>query len=304
MPIDTRDDVIADARFELRVRQLAPPLMLLAMLVWFSVPSLARLGRIFLSMWLHELGHTVSAWLCGFAALPGPWRTRVPEDRSWWVLALVLLALAFVTWRSWRAAAFDHRPTARRGFLAAMAGAGLLVLWLWQLSEAAAAQLILFSGDGGAMVLGVALIACFSVRPEHYLHHTGLRWGLLAIGTAAFLDPALGWWRARDPDTIAFGHIEGVGDSDPSRLVDGFGWSVEALVSRYQTLMALCAVALVLLYARGVLAGRRLVEQEAAEEAARAAPPSRPPPPGGALASAAVPRDKRPTAGGGTSVNR
>lgn len=268
MVTDTQLDVIADARFELRVRQIAPPLTLLLLYAAFSLPTLAGALRIFLSMWLHELGHTVSAWLCGFAALPGPWRTRIPDERSWWVLGLVLLGLGWGAWRVWTSELYD-RP--RQLALAAVAAAAALVVWLWTWPEDRASQLILFAGDGGGMVLGVALFACFFVGQEHRFHHSGLRWGFLVIGAAAYLDPARVWLRASDHDTIAFGHIEGVGDSDPSRLVDDHGWSVDALVGRYQTLLWACAAAIVLLYVRGVLAARQQVAREREEEAARAA---------------------------------
>jgi hypothetical protein len=290
MVTDPQHEVIADARFELRVRQLAPPLTLLLLYAALSLPTLAGALRIFLSMWLHELGHTVSAWLCGFAALPGPWRTRVPEARSWWVLGLVLLGLGWSAWRVW-ASGLDERP--RQLALAAVAAAAALVVWLWTWPEERASQLILFAGDGGGMVLGVALIACFFVGQEHRFHHTGLRWGFLVIGAAAYLDPARVWLRASDPDTIAFGHIEGVGDSDPSRLVDGHDWSVDALVGRYQTLLWACAAAIVLLYVRGVLAARKQVEREREADAARATAT--------AGASARARSTRPPMAGSGTS---
>ncbi len=264
---DTRADVVADARFELRLRQIAPPAVALLLWLALSNPTLAGALRIFLSMWLHELGHALSGWLCGLAALPGPWRTRIPEARSWWVLGVVLLGLGWLAWRVWGS---ELGERARRGGVALVAAAAALVGWLWLLPMERASQLILFAGDGGGMVLGAALAACFYVPPHHSLHHTGVRWGLLVIGTAAYLDPARVWLRASDHDTIAFGHIEGVGDSDPSRLVDGFGWSVDALVSRYQALVWLCAAALVLLYARGVWAARQAVAAERREQEARA----------------------------------
>lgn len=268
MVSDTKAEVIADARFELRVRQLAPPTVALLLWLALSVPTLAGTLRIFLSMWLHELGHAVSGWLCGLAALPGPWRTRIPEERSWWVMGVVLVGLAWAGWKMWTS---EHGERARQIAVAALAATAALVVWLWFLPMERASQLILFSGDGGGMVLGVALVACFYVPQHHSLHHTGLRWGFLVIGTAAYLDPARVWLRASDHDTIAFGHIEGVGDSDPSRLVDGFDWSVEALVSRYQTLLWFCAAVLVLLYVRGVWAAKQAVAAEREEELAREA---------------------------------
>lgn len=309
---DTREDVITDARFELRLRQWAPPVVLLLTYLAFSVPTLAAGGRILFSMWLHELGHTISAWLCGFAALPGPWRTRIPEDRSWWVMALVLAGIAWATWRRWRSDELDDRPRERNVTLGLGGAAALLVVWMWNLSEERASQFILFAGDGGGMVLGVALVACFYVRQDRHLHHSGLRWGFLVIGAAAFIDPARVWLRASDHDTIAFGHIEGVGDSDPTRLVDVHGWSVQTMVDRFQLLVWLGVIALALCYARGLLAGRRQVAIEQAAEAAKAEAAAQRYGAVGSVSAAngstseRAGRGKRMTAGGGggTTANR
>jgi hypothetical protein len=51
------------------------------------------------------------------------------------------------------------------------------------------------------------------------------------------------WWAARhDWDAIPFGEVEGVGLSDPSKLTDEYGWSVDLLVQRYVMLGVVCAL--------------------------------------------------------------
>lgn len=49
----------------------------------------AALQRIFLTMPVHEFGHAVTAWFCGFTAIPTLWKTLVPETRGF-IAPLVL----------------------------------------------------------------------------------------------------------------------------------------------------------------------------------------------------------------------
>jgi hypothetical protein len=83
-------------------------------LAWLAVPGAlvvaalvdhtelgAFLLRTFFGMWLHELGHAVAAWLCGFPAFPGPWFTPMAEERS------ALFALAIM---AGLAALHENRP--------------------------------------------------------------------------------------------------------------------------------------------------------------------------------------------------
>src|SRR4029077_18501148 len=68
-----------DARRELRYRLFALPAALIGAHLLVSIaPAAVRM----LSMWVHECGHAVTAWLCGFPAFPGPWFTPVDTERS------------------------------------------------------------------------------------------------------------------------------------------------------------------------------------------------------------------------------
>jgi hypothetical protein len=119
-----------------------------------------------------------------------------------------------------------------------------------------AEALILFFGDGGALVLGAALVATFWAPVGSHLHTSWLRWGFLGLGAFGFMDPFTTWWRARrDPDAIPFGQIDGVGDSDATRLVDLHGWSIGSLATRFVAVGLVCLVALALL----AIADRRRV---------------------------------------------
>src|SRR5512141_1515977 len=91
---------------ERRVRLFAIPVALV--LAWAAVHAgfLRMLVRTVLSMWIHELGHAVAAWLCGRFAVPGPWFTPVGAGRSLIVVLLVAVALTAGAIRLWA----ERRP--------------------------------------------------------------------------------------------------------------------------------------------------------------------------------------------------
>lgn len=240
---------------ERTARLLALPIALL-LGVAFARSGLGHaLQRIFFGMVLHECGHALTAVLVGFPAFPLLWFTPVAEQRSTLLILLLLGAGIAVTVLGWR--------TERRGWLVAGGGLAVLSLVGALLPEKAARALIAFGGDGGALVLGAVLMATFFSPEASVFRRGGLRWGLLVIGAAGYCDVAFTWIAAhRDPGEIPFGRMEGAGLSDPSVLVETYGWSERALVSRYLSLAGLCLLALVALWAwsglRPWLAERRL----------------------------------------------
>ena len=235
-----------DERREWKVRAIAIPAALVIAVGFHAWPLGHMLQRTFLSMIVHELGHAVTGWWCGFTALPGLWKTLIPESRGfvWVVVLAVELGVVAYGWM-------------RARLWITLGGLALALLqFAGTRAEVDAAQAwIIFGGDGGAMVIGTLLIASFFI-PK--LREHGLRWGLLAIGAAAFVDTFATWWAARsDSDVIPFGEIEGVGQSDPSKLQEVYGWSTEQLVHRYVTLGVACLAALAAVYAWQVYVARR-----------------------------------------------
>ena len=239
-----------DARLELKIRLWAIPAVLVLTWVLHSTDMGHRLLRIFLSMWIHELGHALTAWLTGFVAVPGPWATFIAEVRSPVFSLLVAAGFGALAFRGWR---HKHRPTLIAGLvLLGLQGVGTLIV-----RPGMARSFITFGGDGGCLVLGTLLMSTLYAGRDSSLHKGWLRWGFLVIGAAAFTDAFKTWWSARsDFGAIPFGRIEGVGLSDPARLTEWFGWSVNTMISRYMGLAWVCLAVLAVLYVTGVLRAR------------------------------------------------
>ena len=219
---------------EWKLRAAAIPASIAIAVACHASPTGHFLQRTFLSMMVHELGHAVTAWWCGFAAIPTLWKTLIPDGRSVLVSLAVLALVGVVFVRGW---------VAQRGGLAAAALALAALQFVATLGVTAdrAHEAIVFGGDGGAMVLGTLLMLTFFVGPDSSIRTQHLRWGLLVIGTAALIDTFATWWGARvDLDRIPFGEIEGVGLSDPSQLDEVYGWTARHMVDRYVTLGVVC----------------------------------------------------------------
>lgn len=239
-----------ELRTELRYRQLAIPIAIVLALLFHQFALGRFLQRTFLSMMVHEVGHAVTAWLSGFAAFPFVWRTMIAASRGpVTILAVAGAAIAMIVW---------GRREERRD--AVIGGAAILVVQLiftLTPSRIAGAR-IAFGGDGGAMILGTLLMCSFFAGRDTQIYRGALRWGFLVIGAAAFVDTFATWWQARrDYDVIPFGEIEGVGLSDPSKLLEVYGWTTRQIVSRYVTLGCFCLATLAVVYVLGVRQARR-----------------------------------------------
>jgi hypothetical protein len=240
-PATAANDAVSrsDARTELQYRIFALPLALLLARLVAATPL--RMAAAMLAMVLHESGHAITAWLTGRWAVPLLWVTPHGQERSWLIVLLVTAVIGFAGFVAWRM----ERPG---WFLAA---AALLVLQLVALSSPAEAMIVFF-GDGGALVLATILMATFYAPRESRLYKSwGLRWGLLAIGAVSFMHVFLMW---RGPlEDLPFGEIEGVNLSDPSLLTEMYGWTVLQLVDRYVRLGTFCLLALLALYIWGLV---------------------------------------------------
>jgi hypothetical protein len=244
-PETTWDLPAREATFEHRMRFFSLPVTLVLAWAVAHAGMLHLLQRIVFGMWVHETGHAVAAWLCGRFAFPGPWFTPVAESRSWWVTILVASAIV--------AAANSLR---RERLALAFAVAGLLPIQAFctfALSERAARSFILWSGDGGCIVLGTLLMLTFYARENSSIRTGWLRWGFLVIGASAFADGLATWWTAcGDRDAIPFGEIENRCPSDPTVLVYQQGWTIPGLVDGYVLLGVVCLIVLAIFYFVGL----------------------------------------------------
>ena len=243
---------LQDARLERRLRLFAVPAALVFAHFVVATSIGHSLARVFLSMFVHELGHAVAAWLCGFIAFPALWVTPMSSGRVPAFAIALSLALGLGSFLIWRVG--RRRGAAALGTLLALQ----LALTLG-LSARSAQALIAFAGDAGCFVLGAALMCTFYADSESALVRGWLRWGFLVIGAFAFSDPLSTWWAARsDPDAIPFGEIEGVGLSDPSQLTEIYGWTIHQLIHRYLLVAAASFAALAVVYAAGLRGQARL----------------------------------------------
>ena len=245
------DDVPFDAALEWKLRAAAIPAAIALAVAFHAWPTGHFIQRTFLSMMVHEVGHAVTAWFCGFAAIPTLWKTLIPESRSAVISLLVLALGGFLAVRGW---------SARRWGVAAVGVAlvGLMLAGRFELSRDRAHEAITFGGDAGAMVLGTLLMLTFFASEDSQLRTNHLRWGFLVIGAAALVDTFSTWWTARtNPDVIPFGEIEGVGLSDPSKLDEVYGWTAHQIVHRYVVLGVSCVLVLTAAWAYFTYVARR-----------------------------------------------
>ena len=196
-----------------------------------------------LAMAVHECGHAITAWLAGRWAIPTFWVTMMGQDRSWFVVLLVTGAILFGGFQAWRARHW--------GRVCATAAVLLLQMDILSLSAFKQGALIIFAGDGGAMVLATILMATFYAPCDSALFKSwGLRWGLLLIGALAFMHVYRLW--SGSWENIPFGEIEGQNLSDPSLLTEMYGWSVIQLVDRYLLLAKACFMVMGAIYLWGL----------------------------------------------------
>lgn len=229
-----------EAATEFKYRLLALPLALLvARLV---AGTSLRVAAGMLAMVLHESGHAITAWLAGRWAVPMLWVTMHGEERSWSIVLFLTAAIMFGGFLAWK--------MERWGWVC-FAGA-LLLLQITVLSAHHDEALIVFFGDGGAMVLATILMATFYAPRESALRQNwGLRWGLLVIGALTFMYVYRLW--SGPFENIPFGEIEGVNLSDPSLLTQMYGWNVAQMIDRYLLLAKVCFVVLFGLYVWGLV---------------------------------------------------
>ena len=231
-----------------------PGALLLGWLANLAMPMLTA----FLSMWLHESGHAISAWFCGYAAFPTAWITMIPEERGRWISVVLGAAVAVGGYFAFR---LEH------WFWVAVSAVVLLLFILGNLqTEAHAHLLFTFWGDGGAYVLATVLMLTFYARADSPITRGQVRWGLLLLGAMAFWS-VYTRWRGGFENIAQF--LEDTDDrgipSDPRVLTLVYGWSTYTLINAYRGLGNACLLVLAGAYAAGLVQVQRLRKRLAEE---------------------------------------
>ncbi len=240
------NEVIDDAQTEFWFSAAAIPAMLLIAVAFQSMEWGRFVQRLVFTMPVHELGHAVTAWLCGFGAIPTVWVTITMEERGFVAPVAVFAAVAWTLYSGWQ---LESRALLTSGGLVLLLQA-ILTLGI---KEHTALSLIVFGGDGVGLVLSLLLMASFFFGKATQLYKGSLRWGFVAIGAGAFVDINATWWLARrDPSEIPFTTRDNGMESDALRLVNEFGWTEAALVNRHILACLVCMAVLALVYAWGV----------------------------------------------------
>ena len=234
------------AHHELLCRLIAPPAALLfGWLVNAGMPTVSA----FLAMWLHESGHAIAAWFCGFTAFPTAWFTIISNGRSRWisvVLGAVAIGGAYVAYR------FE------RWFWVVVSAAVLILSIVGNLqSDFHSRMLFTFWGDGGAYVLSTILMMTFYARPGSPVRRNQVRWGLLILGAIAFWSVYSRWSGGFENIANFLEDTDERGPSDIMQLTTMYGWSIYTLIHRYWQLGHACLVALAGVYAAGIVQAKR-----------------------------------------------
>jgi len=236
---------VSDPELEWKFCLGAIPIALCIAMAFQATGPGAALQRIFLTMPVHELGHAVTAWFCGYTAIPTLWKTLIPDARGFIAPLALLGACGFLTYRAYLARELPVMYTV--GALIFLQMFGTIII-----KPDTALMLITFGGDGMGMILATLLMSSFFFGKHTQLYKGSLRWGFVVIGAAAFIDIYATWWRARkDDNAIPYGTTGGMA-TDSMTLVDTYGWSLQTLVHRYVVLGLCCLVVLTLVYAWGV----------------------------------------------------
>lgn len=224
-----------------------PAALLFGWLVNLGMPMLTA----FLSMWLHESGHAIAAWFCGYAAFPTAWITIIPEERGRWI-SVVLGAIAAVgcyaayRWQRW--------------FWVVVSAVIVVLFVVGNLQpEAHARMLFTFWGDGGALVLATILMLTFYARRDHPLTKNQLRWAFLILGAMAFWYTYHRWSGGFENIANILEDTDERGPSDARTLLLVYGWPIGVMQARYMHLAYACLAALGAAYVAGLAQAKRVL---------------------------------------------
>jgi hypothetical protein len=234
---------VKDPVFEKQVCLYALPSMLTFALLVQITGFLASMQRIFFGMPIHELGHAITGWLCGFNSIPTLWKTLTPENRGYFSSVALLIGLIVLT----RYGLKNKRPA----WLIAVVMVLLVQFYgTFVITLSKADMLITMGGDAMGLILATVLIGIFYAGKETQLYKGSLRWGFLGVGSAAFMNMYLPWWN-KDMSAIGYGLTGGI-PTDSWKMINIHLWSWDDLFNTHITIGLLCLLSLAVIYVLGL----------------------------------------------------
>ena len=225
----------------------------------FAVPLALLLGWVFKGVWavvgfflfktpVHELGHSILAWLRGCWSFPFPWAFSFYDpEPSMLVTAIVGLGIGYGLWQAWA-----ERATSALALFSALAAGWVCCAFV--LTKAQWEPLFIYAGCAGEIVLSTLVILAF------YHRLPGLRWDFLRyplMAAAAFtLAGAVSYWASVQPDPetmILWGDKLSQSrdhENDFVRLVQDWHWTPRQLADRSLLLGKVCLGMVLAYYAR------------------------------------------------------
>ena len=251
---------VKDPAFEKTVCLFALPGMLGVALFVQVTGFLSGMQRIFFAMPIHELGHAVTGWLCGFNAIPTLWLTITPENRGYLSSLLLIIGLFMLARYGLR----NKKPA----WLAAVLSVLLIQVYgTFVIAPNKADMYITMGGDVMGLILATILMALFYVGKQTQLYKGALRWGFLGIGAAAFMNMYIPWWN-KDMSAIGYGLTGGI-PTDSWKMINIHLWSWDALFNTHITLGLVCLSSIVVVYILGLKQAKQWVKDQEKKERLR-----------------------------------
>lgn len=237
--------MVKDPAFERKLCLWVIPGMLVFALFVYVTGIFKFAQSIAFGMPVHEFGHAVVAWFCGYTAIPTLWKTIVPAAQGFIAPVILLSGIAYIGFNAW--------SNQNKIMLSACGGLLLLqVIGTFGVSDKTQDMLIVFGGEACGMLLATILMSSFYFGKSTQLYKGWLRWGFVFIGAMAFVDTFPPWWQAQsDVSQVKYGTTGGA-FTDSYRLVNDHGWSFDELISRHVIVGVFCLFALTGVYGWGL----------------------------------------------------
>lgn len=228
-----------------------PAVLVLSFL--FCSTSFGRLLASLVGMPFHELGHATASWLSSRIAIPLPFFTFWYDDQSVLMGSIVVAALGWLSFHTYRE---NNR------FMLAIAGS-LFAAWAittFAISSRTTLMWQILAGGLGEIVFGAFLLIAFHFPLPDRFRWDFWRWVAIVPAALCFTHAALLWRTvAADVSQMPWGSAIGAeSDGDMNRLVQQFSWGANDLADFYLAVVYVCATALVgaFLYAAYRLRGK------------------------------------------------